>query len=190
MQKPGGTGFTLREDVLVWARLWHRPVGLALIARLFFLEPGYQLALSIRLQQVVSRIPFIGKGARRILWFWTVRQLNCDVDPSANIGPGVYFPHPIGIVIGGNCNIGSNVAILQNVTIGRLSSIDDSGPSIGDGAKINAGAVIVGPVRIGEGAVVGANAVVRIDVPAGQIAVGVPARILTNVGDSVQENTL
>jgi serine O-acetyltransferase len=42
---------------------------------------------------------------------------------------------------------------------------------------IGAGAKILGPVHIGAGATIGANAVVLCDVPAGALAVGVPAVI-------------
>nr|WP_246715239.1 hypothetical protein [Rhizobium sp. BK196] len=48
---------------------------------------------------------------------------------------------------------------------------------MGNGVDVGAGAKILGPVVIGEGAVIGANAVVVRDVPAGAIAVGVPAAI-------------
>ena len=50
-------------------------------------------------------------------------------------------------------------------------------PVIGNGVDIGAGAKILGPVHIGAGAVIGANAVVLCDVPAGALAVGIPARI-------------
>jgi len=50
-------------------------------------------------------------------------------------------------------------------------------PTLGDNVVVGAGAKILGPVWIGDGAQIGANAVVITDVPAGAIAVGVPAKI-------------
>ena len=51
-------------------------------------------------------------------------------------------------------------------------------PHIGNRVNIGAGAKILGAVRMGDDADIGANAVVIGDVPAGAIAVGVPARII------------
>ncbi len=49
---------------------------------------------------------------------------------------------------------------------------------IGNRVDIGTGAKILGPIIIGDGAVIGANAVVVNDVPAGAVAVGIPARVL------------
>jgi bifunctional UDP-N-acetylglucosamine pyrophosphorylase/glucosamine-1-phosphate N-acetyltransferase len=49
--------------------------------------------------------------------------------------------------------------------------------TIGDGAFIGVDTMIVAPRDIGAGARTGAGAVVTKDVPAGKLAVGVPARI-------------
>jgi acetyltransferase-like isoleucine patch superfamily enzyme len=52
------------------------------------------------------------------------------------------------------------------------------GVDLGAGAWLGAGAKILDGVRIGDGAIVGAAAVVRTSVPAGAIAVGIPAKIV------------
>jgi serine O-acetyltransferase len=107
-------------------------------------------------------------------------RYGCYVHPKAQIGSGLQTPHPVGIVVGAGCLIGSGVILYQNVTLGTneqakyLAGVP-SYPTIGDGAILYAGAVVIGAIQIGERVVVGANAVVTTDMPDGCIAVGVPA---------------
>lgn len=72
----------------------------------------------------------------------------------------IKIPHPVGIIIGRGAKIGSNVVIMQNVTIGveRLGSSES--PTIGDNCVLGAGCVIVGNVKIPEGTIVRANSVI------------------------------
>ena len=49
--------------------------------------------------------------------------------------------------------------------------------TVGDGAFLGVDTMLIAPIDIGEGARTGAGAVVTRDVPAGKLAVGVPARI-------------
>jgi serine O-acetyltransferase len=106
-------------------------------------------------------------------------QLQVSIHPSASIGTSVYLDHATGIIVGAFVSIGDDVTILQNVTIGREQAEPDRAPKIGRGVLLSGGATILGDVSIGNYAKVGAGAVVTSDVPAGCTAVGVPAR-LTN----------
>ncbi|WP_263563996.1 serine O-acetyltransferase [Paucibacter sp. DJ1R-11] len=104
--------------------------------------------------------------------------------PTVAVGKNVLFGYSgLGIVVHARVFIGSNVKISQNVTLGGRSGYLEV-PIIEDDVDIGAGACVLGPVRIGRGAKIGANAVVLKDVPAGAVAVGVPARILTSVQDN------
>ncbi|MEO7818824.1 MAG: acyltransferase [Actinomycetota bacterium] len=55
---------------------------------------------------------------------------------------------------------------------------------IENGVCLGYGVIVLSGVRIGEGAVIGAGSVVTKDVPAGAIAVGVPARVVGMRTDS------
>lgn len=98
---------------------------------------------------------------------------------SAKIGRRLIIEHSGAIVVHGNAEIGDDCIIRQGVTIGNRYLHDPFGaPVIGNRVNIGAGAKILGRVRIGDDAEIGANAVVIKDIPAGAVAVGVPARIL------------
>lgn len=65
----------------------------------------------------------------------------------------------------------------QGVTIGGKSGWYEV-PVIGDNVEINAGARVLGPVRIGNNVIIGANSVVVKDVPDNCVVAGIPARII------------
>jgi serine O-acetyltransferase len=97
---------------------------------------------------------------------------------TAKVGRRVVFEHQHGIVIHGNSVIGDDCVIRHGVTLGirRLDALDEA-PVLGNEVDVGAGAKILGRVHIGDGAAIGANAVVLEDVPAGEVAVGIPARV-------------
>jgi serine O-acetyltransferase len=109
-------------------------------------------------------------------------RLQVSIHPSAVIGASVFLDHATGIIIGALSVVGDGVTILQNVTIGRGHDNPARAPRIGRGAYLSSGCSIIGDISVGDFAKVGAGAVVTHDVPAGCTAVGVPAR-LTNCPD-------
>jgi serine O-acetyltransferase len=168
----------LRSDARVVLRTWTTSgkASWMLWIRLVFLTPGFQLVALIRFQRWLGRIALVGTGLRRVVWYWTTLIFGCDIDPQAEIGPGLYVPHPTGIVIGGSVKVGANACILQNVTLGRGRPEIPASPVIGDDVYVGAGAVVLGNITIGAGAKIGANSVVLKSLPPHTIAVGVPAR--------------
>ncbi len=169
---------SFRQKVRADMRAWGNASGLRSFGRLALFEPGFQLALSLRIQEKVARVPLVGRLCRRALAYATSVATSSHIDPHTRIGSGVWFPHPTGVVIGGGAVVGKNVIILQGVTLGVASEQVRGGPVIEDGVKLYAGAKVLGKVTVGTGAVIGANAVILRDVPAFRSAVGVPARIL------------
>jgi serine O-acetyltransferase len=100
-----------------------------------------------------------------------------DLPCETQVGRRLVIEHFGGIVVSGDTVIGDDVTLRHGVTLGLRRTGVPGAPVIGHGVDIGAGAKILGPVHIGDGAVIGANAVVLSDVPAGKLAVGVPARI-------------
>ena len=76
--------------------------------------------------------------------------------------------------------IGKNCTIFQGVTIGSIRGIKGGVPTIGDNVIIFAGAKIIGNVKIGNNTVIGANAVVTHNIPDNSVAVGIPAKVISN----------
>jgi serine O-acetyltransferase len=113
----------------------------------------------------------------RLLQSESSDQLQVSIHPSATIGASVFLDHATGIIVGAGVEIGDNVTLMQNVTVGRRDAA--RAPRIGRGVLLSAGATILGDVSIGDFAKIGAGAVVTDDVPAGCTAIGVPAH-LTN----------
>ena len=100
-----------------------------------------------------------------------------DLPCEAQVGRRLVIEHFGGIVISGDSVIGDDVTLRHGVTLGLRRTNVPGAPVIGNRVDIGAGAKILGPVHIGDGAVIGANAVVLCDVPAGAMAVGIPAQI-------------
>ena len=102
-----------------------------------------------------------------------------DIHPGAKIGRNFFIDHGF-TVIGETAEIGNDVTIYQNVTLGGTNPSTGVGgkrhPTIRDGVVIGSGAQVLGPIEVGEGAKVGANAVVTKDVAPGATVVGIPAR--------------
>lgn len=89
------------------------------------------------------------------------------------MGPGIWVPHPSGIVLNSGARLGRRVWLFQNVElIGGIGSAEKI--LIGDGAWLASGAMVIG-TAVGEESIVAARAVVTHPVPARHIALGVPA---------------
>lgn len=121
-------------------------------------------------------------GRRSLALFFQNRmssKFGVDIHPAARLGYGIMLDHATGLVIGETAVVGNNVSILQSVTLGGTGKDEgDRHPKIGDGVLISAGAKILGNISIGEGAKIGAGSVVLQPVPPHTTAAGVPARIV------------
>ena len=102
-----------------------------------------------------------------------------EIHPGATIGKGLFIDHGMGVVIGETTVIGDNCTIYQNVTLGGTGK--DTGkrhPTLGNNVLVGSGAKVLGPFTVGDNARIAAGAVVLSEVPANATAVGVPARVV------------
>ena len=119
-------------------------------------------------------------------WLSSISRLltGIEIHPGATIGRRFFIDHGMGVVIGETSIIGDDCTLYHGVTLGGTSW--DKGkrhPTLGDGVVIGAGAKVLGPIEIGANAKVGSNAVVVKDVPIEATVVGIPARIVDEVGE-------
>ena len=102
-----------------------------------------------------------------------------DIHPGARIGERFFIDHGF-TVIGETAEIGDDVTIYQNVTLGGTNPSTGVGgkrhPTLKSGVVIGSGAQVLGPIEVGEGAKIGANSVVTKDVAPGSTVVGIPAK--------------
>ena len=110
-----------------------------------------------------------------------------DIHPGAVIGRNFFIDHGF-TVIGETAEIGDDVTIYQNVTLGGTNPSGGVAgkrhPTLMSGVVIGSGAQVLGPIIVGAGARVGANAVVTRDVEPGATMVGIPAKAV--IGDAGQ----
>ncbi len=100
-----------------------------------------------------------------------------EIHPAAKIGRRLIIDHGMGVVIGETAEVGDDVYIYHQVTLGGTSSARGKRhPTIGNNVIVGAGAKILGGFAVGENARVGANAVVVGPVAANTTVVGIPAR--------------
>lgn len=104
-----------------------------------------------------------------------------EIHPGATIGRRVVIDHGMGVVIGETAVVGDDCLIYHGVTLGgktamaRDEAVGRRHPVLGNRVAVGTGAAILGPVTIGDDAIIGALSVVLNDVPAGALAVGIPA---------------
>ncbi|MFO7695607.1 MAG: bifunctional UDP-N-acetylglucosamine diphosphorylase/glucosamine-1-phosphate N-acetyltransferase GlmU [Anaerolineae bacterium] len=91
----------------------------------------------------------------------------------AYLAPGTKMGHFSYV---GNAQIGENVNIGAGTITCNYDGIHKHTTTVGSGAFIGSGTMLVAPVKIGAGARLGAGSVVTRDVGDGELAYGVPAR--------------
>ena len=112
-----------------------------------------------------------------------------EIHPKAKIGKNLFIDHGMGVVIGETSDIGNNVTIYHNVTLGGISPSINSNeqrnikrhPTLEDNVVVGSGAQILGPIIIGKNSLIGSNSVITKNVSEKSVMVGIPAK---KVGDA------
>ncbi|MEE8618815.1 MAG: serine O-acetyltransferase, partial [Dehalococcoidales bacterium] len=91
-----------------------------------------------------------------------------EIHPGARIGRRFFIDHGMGVVIGETTEIGDNVLLYQGVVLGGTTHEKlKRHPTLGNNVVVGAGATLLGAITIGDGARVGAGSVVVNSVPPG-----------------------
>lgn len=109
-----------------------------------------------------------------------------EIHPAVRIGDRFFIDHGMGVVIGETAEIGDDVTLYHDVTLGGVApSVDADSqrdrkrhPTLEDRVIVGSGAQILGPITVGACARVGANAVVTKDIMPGMTVVGIPGRVV------------
>src|SRR5580704_13836462 len=102
-----------------------------------------------------------------------------EIHPGAKIGRRFFIDHGMGIVIGETTEIGDDVLLYQNVTLGGTGKERGKRhPTLGNHVVVGTGAKVLGNIRIGNYVKVGAGSVVVKPVPDNSTVVGVPGRVV------------
>jgi serine O-acetyltransferase len=135
--------------------------------------PGVQALLAHRLANALLRA---GVPALPRLIATVARSLTgIEIHPAAEIGPGLFIDHGMGVVIGETAKLAEDVTIYQGVTLGGTGfATGKRHPTVEACVTIGSGAKLLGPIVVGHGAKIGANTVVIHDVPPNSTVVGIP----------------
>jgi len=167
----------IREQI---ATVFKRDPAARSVLEILLCYPGFHAVLIHR----------VAHGVYKRGWFTLARVISqfsrtltgIEIHPGATIGRRFFIDHGMGIVIGETAEIGDDVLMYQNVTLGGTGKQGGKRhPTIGNEVVIGTGAKILGNIKIGDHVKVGAGSVVVRSVPDHSTVVGVPGRV---VGDA------
>ncbi|MFE2534886.1 serine O-acetyltransferase EpsC [Streptomyces sp. NPDC059371] len=109
-----------------------------------------------------------------------------EIHPGARLGRRVFIDHGAAVVVGETAEIGDDVTLYHQVTLGAVGWWRDGRrdpgtrrhPVVGDRAVLGTSAIVLGPVTVGADALVGAGSLVLTDVPPGARVMAPTAEIV------------
>jgi len=165
---------TLREDIqTVFAK---DPAARSTL-EVIFCYPGLHALWFHRLAHSLwqHKLRFLARFVSHISRFLT----GIEIHPGAKIGRRFFIDHGAGVVIGETAELGDDVLMYQGVVLGGTTlKKGKRHPTVGNSVVIGTGAVALGAITIGDGARIGSGSVVIKSVPPGATVVGIPGRIV------------
>jgi len=165
---------SIRKDIKAAFR--HDPAAVSTL-EVLLAYPGFHARQFHRLAHTLYRwhIPVLPRLLSHISRFLT----GIEIHPGAKIGEGFFIDHGMGVVIGETTEIGDNVTLYQDVTLGGTSQQKRKRhPTLGNNVVVGVGAQLIGDITIGDNSKVGAGSVVVTSVPANATVVGIPGRVV------------
>jgi serine O-acetyltransferase len=123
-------------------------------------------------------------------WFTTARLVShfsrwftgIEIHPGVKIGRRLFIDHGMGVVMGETTEIGDDCLIYKGVVLGGTTlEKKKRHPTLGNRVIIGSNSTILGAITIGDGARIGSGSVVVKPVPPGTTVVGVPGRIVESL---------
>jgi serine O-acetyltransferase len=146
------------------------------VLEIIFCYPGFHAVLLHRLSHKLYRRGF--RLLSRMISQWARFMTGVEIHPGATIGRRFFIDHGMGVVIGETTEIGDDVLLYQNVTLGGTGKERGKRhPTIGNNVVIGTGAKVLGNIRVGDYVKIGAGSVVIRPVPDHSTVVGVPGRV-------------
>ena len=170
---------------MTWLSRIHEDIGAAMrrdpaarsATEVLLTYPGVHALLIYR---IAHRIDAAGYPlVARVLSHLGRMLTGIEIHPRAQIGHDFFIDHGMGVVIGETTIINDHCHLLQGVTLGGTSTRREKRhPTLEEYVTVGAGAEIIGAVTIGAGAKIGAGSVVVSSVPPGATVVGVPGHVI------------
>ena len=111
-----------------------------------------------------------------------------EIHPGAKIGRRLFIDHGMGVVMGETTEIGDDCLIYKGVVLGGTTlEKKKRHPTLGNRVIVGSNSTILGAITIGDGARIGSGSVVVKSVPAGATVVGVPGRIVKSLTPEKEE---
>jgi len=147
--------------------------------------PGFHAITAHRVIHAMHKagVPVVPRFLSHLVRFAT----GIEIHPGAMIGDGFFVDHGMGVVVGETTIIGKNVTLYQGVTLGGTSlNPGKRHPTLLENVVVGVGAAVLGDILVGENSQIGAGSVVVKDVPPNSTVVGIPGRVVSTEGKTIE----